>query len=102
MADQFKFLFCDTKVANLLDIANHVVYQHPKNSLKYFEKRFCHSTGKETYTLGYMFHWAVQYGLTCDYIKQKVKDGYTFKVTKNGKLFFQSAVEESHDGISCF
>ena len=92
--DQFKCLFCDTKVSNLLDIANHVVYQHPKNSLKYFEKRFCHSTGKETYT-------PVQYGLTCDYIKQKVKDGYTLKVTKNGKLFFQSAVEESHYDISC-
>ena len=50
MADQFKFLFCDTKVANLLDIANHVVNQHPKNSMKYFEQRFCHSTGKQTYT----------------------------------------------------
>ena len=50
MADQFKFLFCDTKVANLLDIANHVVNQHPKNSMKYFEQKFCHSTGKQTYT----------------------------------------------------
>ena len=93
----FKCLTCDESFDKLLVTVEHVVQNHPNGSLGYFEKRFCQSTGKAIYT-------PVKFGLTCEFVLNKIYEGFTLKVSKTGKFFFESKPIERDDGshgISC-